>query len=221
MAEFKVAEKFTSINGEGRKAGRPAVFIRLAGCNLRCSYCDTMWANGDNTPFEIMTEDMIAEYIISTGIKCVTLTGGEPLKAPDVRTLLERLSRENIEVEIETNGSADISVCEGISPRPSVTLDYKLPSSGMEMHMLMENYAHLTGNDTVKFVSGSREDLERALEIIEKYGLVGKCAVYISPVFGSIEPSEIVDFMLEHKMNGVNLQLQLHKFIWDPQMKGV
>ena len=137
---FKVAEKFVSINGEGTKAGQPAVFIRLAGCNLRCSYCDTMWANGSDTPFEPMTEDEIAAYIADSGIKNVTLTGGEPLMAENVRVLLERLSHEDIAVEIETNGSADISVCDGISPRPSVTLDYKLPSSRMAKHMLMSNY---------------------------------------------------------------------------------
>lgn len=221
MAYFKVAEKFTSINGEGRKAGQPAVFIRLAGCNLRCSYCDTMWANGSDAPHTLMTEDEIAEYILETGIKNVTLTGGEPLAADNVWVLLERLSREDISVEIETNGSIDIGVCSGISPRPSVTLDYKLPHSGMEQHMCMANYDKLTDKDTVKFVSGSRDDLERALEIINKYRLTEKCAVYISPVFGQIEPSEIVDFMLRHKLNGVNMQLQLHKFIWSPDKRGV
>ena len=218
---FKVAEKFVSINGEGTKAGQPAVFIRLAGCNLRCSYCDTMWANGSDTPFEPMTEDGIAAYIADSGIKNVTLTGGEPLMAENVRVLLERLSHEDIAVEIETNGSADISVCDGISPRPSVTLDYKLPSSGMEKHMLMSNYDRLTNNDTVKFVAGSHDDLEKALEVIKKYDLTNKCHVYFSPVFGKIEPAEMVDFILEHKLNGVNFQLQLHKFIWDPNKRGV
>ncbi len=221
MALFRVAEKFVSINGEGRKAGQPAVFIRLAGCNLSCSYCDTMWANSPDAPHVLMTEEEIAEYISGTGIKNVTLTGGEPLAHENVRTLLERLSREEIFVEIETNGSMDISVCDDISPRPSVTLDYKLPSSGMEKHMRLENYELLTGCDTVKFVAGSEEDFERALEIINRYSLTEKCAVYFSPVFGKIEPRRIVDFMLEHKLNGVNMQLQLHKFIWDPEKRGV
>ncbi len=218
---YKVAEKFVSINGEGRKAGQPAVFIRLAGCNLRCSYCDTVWANTADAPHVEMTENEIAEYILSTGIKNVTLTGGEPLMAENVRILLERLSAEDVSVEIETNGSMDISVCEGISRRPSVTLDYKLPSSGMESFMRMENYALLEKTDTVKFVAGSREDLEKAAEIIDRYGLTDRCSVYFSPVFGKIEPAEIVEFMLERKLNGVNLQLQLHKFIWNPEMKGV
>jgi len=218
---FKVAEKFISINGEGTRAGQPAVFIRLAGCNLRCSYCDTMWANGDDAPYTPMTEDEIAEYIRDSGIKNTTLTGGEPLKAENIRILLERLSHEDISVEIETNGSADISVCDGLAVRPIVTLDYKLPSSGTEKYMLMSNYERLTKNDTVKFVAGTYEDLERALEIIKKYDLTKKCHVYFSPVFGKIQPVQIVDFMLEHKLNGVNFQLQLHKFIWNPDKKGV
>ncbi len=218
---FRVAEKFVSINGEGQKAGQPAVFIRLAGCNLHCSYCDTRWANSADAPHTDMTEDEIADYITGTGITNVTLTGGEPLIAENIGVLLERLSREDISVEIETNGSADISVCESISPRPSVTLDYKLPDSGMEKYMRTENYRYLRNTDTVKFVAGSENDLVRALEIMEKYGLREKCRVYISPVFGRIEPSEIVDFMLAHRLNGVNLQLQLHKFIWDPEKKGV
>ncbi|MCI7767937.1 MAG: putative 7-carboxy-7-deazaguanine synthase QueE [Oscillospiraceae bacterium] len=219
--EFKVAEKFVSINGEGTKAGMPAVFIRLAGCNLCCSYCDTMWANGSDTPHEKMTETEIADYVRSTGISNVTLTGGEPLIADNVAVLLQALADTCAAVEIETNGSADISVCDGIIPRPSVTMDYKLPSSGMEKCMRHENFPLLRENDTVKFVSGSMEDLDRALEIIRKYDLTNRCRVFFSPVFGKIEPAEIVDFILENKLNGVNFQLQLHKFIWDPDKRGV
>ncbi len=218
---FRVAEKFISINGEGTKAGQPAVFIRLAGCNLHCTYCDTMWANSPDAPHILMNEDEIACYIVSSGIKNVTLTGGEPLIADNIHILLERLSSENISVEIETNGSADISVCNTVFPRPAVTLDYKLPGSGMESRMLLSNYELLTENDTVKFVAGSQSDLERAVEIINKFRLTEKCHVYFSPVFGKIKPAEIVEFMLSHKLNGVNLQLQLHKFIWDPEKRGV
>lgn len=218
---FKVAEKFVSINGEGVKAGQSAVFIRLAGCNLRCSYCDTMWANMADTPYTPITEDEIVDYITSTGITNVTLTGGEPLLAEGVHVLLERLARLPVSVEIETNGSVDITKFTDIVPRPSFTLDYKLPSSGMEEKMLPSNYENVTSIDTVKFVAGSHADLERALEIIRKYGLIGKCHVYFSPVFGQIDPAEIVDFILENKLNGVNFQLQLHKMIWDPERKGV
>lgn len=219
--KFKVAEKFVSINGEGTKAGQPAVFIRLAGCNLRCSYCDTMWANSFDAPHVKMTETELADYVKSTGITNVTLTGGEPLLAENVSVLLAALAEIGASVEIETNGSADISVCDSISPRPIVTMDYKLPSSGMESHMRQENYALLQSTDTVKFVCGSRDDLERALEIINRYDLTHRCRVFFSPVFGKIEPADMVDFILEHKLNGVNFQLQLHKFIWDPDKRGV
>lgn len=220
MSKFNVAEKFVSINGEGRKAGQPAVFIRFRGCNLRCSYCDTMWANGNDCPAEQMTAEEILAYVKETGIENVTLTGGEPLIQEGVSGLIELLCKNNLYVEIETNGSADISAYKG-EYRPSFTLDYKTPSSGMEEKMLMGNYEHLEEKDTVKFVCGSLNDLEAAKGVIEKYALQGKCAVYISPVFGKIEPAEIVEFMLKNKMNKVNFQLQLHKFIWDPDKKGV
>lgn len=220
MGKFNVAERFVSINGEGRRAGQPAVFIRFRGCNLRCSYCDTMWANGNDCPAEQMSAEEILQYIKETGIENVTLTGGEPLIQEGVHELIEMLLKNKLYVEIETNGSVDISEYK-TGTRPSFTLDYKTPSSGMEEKMLMSNYEHLEEQDTVKFVCGSNADLETARKIIENYSLQGKCAVYISPVFGKIEPAEIVEFMLKNKMNKVNFQLQLHKFIWDPDKKGV
>ena len=136
--------------------------------------------------------------------------------------MLEMLCGDGRYVEIETNGSADVSdVVKIKGERPALTMDYKLPTSGMESHMRTENFALLEKKDTLKFVAGSRADLERALEIIREFRLIEKCSVYISPVFGKIEPAEIVDFMLENKLNGVNVQLQMHKFIWDPNMRGV
>lgn len=221
MYKYNVAEKFVSINGEGRKAGQPAVFVRFKGCNLNCSYCDTKWANAPGCPCMNMTAEEILNYIMSTGITNVTLTGGEPLIQPDIYELIVLLIQNRFDVEIETNGSADISMYANLERRPAFTLDYKLPSSGMECSMLLENYRFLTAADTVKFVCGSQDDLEKALEIIQKYSLVGKCAVYISTVFGKLDPAEAVQFMLMHKMNGVNFQLQLHKFIWNPNQRGV
>ena len=109
----------------------------------------------------------------------------------------------------------------GSAHRPVFTMDYKLPSSGMEQYMLMENFEFLGEHDTVKFVSGSIEDLEKAAQIINEYSLLTKCHVYLSPVFGKIDPAEMVDFMLKRKLNGVRLQLQLHKYIWDPDKRGV
>lgn len=222
MAEFKVAEIFTSINGEGTKAGQTAVFVRFTGCNLNCSYCDTKWANEPNAEYKLMTDREILSRIKETGIKNVTLTGGEPLLREGIHELLEEIAKDGfLQAEIETNGSIDLKPFCDIENRPSFTMDYKLPSSGMEKHMRLENFDILEKKDTVKFVSGSIEDLKKALEIIRKYDLSRRCHVYISSVFGSIEPAKIVDFMVENKLNDVNLQLQLHKFIWDPNMRGV
>lgn len=222
MAEFKVAEIFTSINGEGTKAGQTAVFVRFTGCNLNCSYCDTKWANEPNAEYKLMTDREILSLIKETGIKNVTLTGGEPLLREGIHELLEEIAKDGfLQAEIETNGSIDLKPFCDIENRPSFTMDYKLPSSGMEKHMCLENFEILEKKDTVKFVSGSIEDLKKALEIIRNYDLSRRCHVYISPVFGSIEPAKIVDFMVENKLNEVNLQLQLHKFIWDPNMRGV
>lgn len=222
MHTYKIAEMFSSINGEGTHAGQLAFFIRFTGCNLNCSYCDTKWANVPNAEYTEMTGDEILSEVKKSGIKNVTVTGGEPLIQPNIIPLLEMLCGGGRYVEIETNGSADVSEVLKIKEnRPALTMDYKLPSSGMENHMRTENLFALEKKDTVKFVSGSRADLERALEIIREYGLIGKCAVYISPVFGKLKPAEIVDFMLENKLNGVNVQLQMHKFIWDPNARGV
>lgn len=219
---MRVVEKFVSINGEGMLAGQLAVFVRFKGCNLNCGYCDTKWANEYNAQYEEMSPEEIVDYIRSTGVSNVTLTGGEPLLQEDMYKLLQLLSNDvGLHTEIETNGSADISPFCGIKNRPSFTLDYKLPSSGMEGFMNTENYRFINKNDAVKFVSGSIEDLERARHIIEEYNLAEKTNVFISPVFGNIEPSEIVEYMIKNNMNKVKIQLQLHKFIWEPDRKGV
>ncbi len=217
-----VVEKFVSINGESRRAGQLAVFIRFRGCNLDCTYCDTKWANINSCPAEEMTPYEIYEYIKSTGVTNVTLTGGEPLIQKDIDILLKILSEDKeLYVEIETNGSIDVSFVKKIKNTPSLTMDYKSISSGMSNKMLMDNYKYIDERDTVKFVCGSHEDLERAYEIINEYHLAKRCAVYISPVFGEIELGDIVDFMKERKLNGVNMQLQMHKYIWSPDEKGV
>ena len=222
MHTYKIAEMFSSINGEGTHAGQLAFFIRFTGCNLNCSYCDTKWANAPDATYTEMTADEILSEVKKSGIKNVTVTGGEPLIQQEIFPLLEMLCGDGRYVEIETNGSADVSDVVRIKEnRPALTMDYKLPSSGMESRMRTENFAVLEKKDTVKFVAGSRADLERTLEIIREFGLIEKCSVYISPVFGKIEPAEIVDFMLENKLNGVNVQLQMHKFIWDPNARGV
>ncbi len=222
MGQFQVVEQFDSINGEGQRAGELAHFVRFAGCNLRCSFCDTMWANNPDAPYKLLSEEEIYRDIKESGIRNVTLTGGEPLLQKNIGRLLRMLNQDGeLAVEIETNGSVDIGPFMEYADNLYFTLDYKLPGSGMEGQMLTENYQYLRPQDTVKFVCGSREDLERALDIIKTYSLIEKCKVYLSPVFGRIEPSEMVDFMLAQGLGNVRLQLQLHKFIWDPDKRGV
>lgn len=222
MAKFQVVETFVSINGEGRRAGELAVFIRFMGCNLCCSYCDTRWANEPGATFRWMSEEDIYAYVKKTGVRNVTLTGGEPLLRPEMETLLTRLLGDSkIRVEIETNGSVDLAPFVKLPIVPSFTMDYKLAGSGMEDKMNRKNFSLLTTKDTVKFVVGSREDLERSAQIILEENLLGRTAIYVSPVFGKMEPEEIVNFLIERKLNDVRVQLQLHKFIWDPDRKGV
>ena len=222
MAVFHVVEKFVSINGEGQHAGELAVFIRLRGCNLKCSYCDTRWACTEDAKAEEMTEVEIVSYVISTGVKRVTLTGGEPLLADNAIDLLEAFAaHKDIIIEIETNGSVDIHPFAEIDNPPAFTLDYKLKGSGMEDRMLTDNFKYLKSKDTVKFVCSDVSELDRVCEIVDKYRISDKCTALISPVFGRIEPADMVDYLITHKRNDIRLQLQLHKFIWDPNKRGV
>lgn len=222
MAYYNIVEIFSSINGEGTLAGQLAVFIRFKGCNLNCSFCDTKWANEPNAESKCMTENEIYNAVKSYKINNVTVTGGEPLMQENIECLLELLCNDDsLNVEIETNGSISLQKFTGFKTPPSFTMDYKLPVSGMENYMCLDNFDMLSEKDTVKFVVGSYEDLERARAVINEYSLVEKCHVYLSPVFGKIESSQIVSYMLEHEMNKVNFQLQIHKFIWDPNARGV
>ncbi|MBR6419666.1 MAG: putative 7-carboxy-7-deazaguanine synthase QueE [Oscillospiraceae bacterium] len=218
MEALRLAEQFVSINGEGQKAGELALFFRFTGCNLCCDWCDTKWANAPDAAFQPVTAAQLCTIAEESGIHNVTLTGGEPLLQEGIGALITMLLESGHAVEIETNGSVPLPE---IIPRPSYTMDYKLPSSGMEQHMCLENLTRLTAADTLKFVCGSEADLQRAAEIIAEYHLIGKCKIYLSPVFGRIDPAEMVEFMKERKLIGVRLQLQLHKFIWDPNERGV
>lgn len=218
--KYKVVEKFISINGEGSRAGQLAAFIRFHYCNLNCSYCDTKYANGNDAKYDLLTCEEILNYLKENKVINVTLTGGEPLLQNDIKDLIEQLINYGYSVEIETNGSIDISPFIN-DRRPIFTLDYKLPSSNMENHMNLDNYQYLDKNDVIKFVIGNIEDLNKAKFIINKYNLLDNVKVYFSPVFGKIDPKEIVDYMIKHHLNKVNLQLQLHKFIWDVNQRGV
>jgi 7-carboxy-7-deazaguanine synthase len=211
---YPVTENFVSINGEGTHAGELSAFVRFRGCNLNCSYCDTRWSCVADAPVNWMSASEILSWILSTGVSNVTLTGGEPLLQDNIYDLLQLLaSHPELSVEIETNGSVSIQPFVHLNPRPTFTLDYKLPSSGMESFMDMSNYKYVQPNDTIKFVSGNMDDLQRMLEIVQTWDLTNRCHVYISPVFGTIQPANIVEFMKLHKLNQVRLQLQIHKFI--------
>lgn len=211
---LKVNEIFYSIQGEGTNAGLPCVFIRLTYCNLRCTYCDTEYAfyEGKDTSIEdIITK--IKKY------KCnlIEVTGGEPLFQKESLDLMERLCSEGYEVLLETGGSLPI---KDVDKRVKVIMDLKCPSSGMLKKNLYSNINDLKINDEVKFVIGSREDYDWAKEIMTKYTLAEKCIILFSTVFGKLEPLSLVNWILEDKLN-VRFQLQLHKFIWEPDTKGV
>lgn len=222
MGKFKVVEKFVSINGEAKAAGELACFIRFAGCNLNCSYCDTKWANEICAPYEIMSEEEIYAYIKDTGVNNVTLTGGEPLLQENIYRLLALLSKDKaLRIEVETNGAINLSKYIDIGDNITFTLDYKLPGSGMEQHMIMDNYSLIRKNDTVKFVVSDENDLYVAKNIIEEYNLIERATVYLSSSFRQIEPKDIVEFMIDNNLNGIKLQLQMHKYIWEPDRKGV
>jgi 7-carboxy-7-deazaguanine synthase len=216
---MKVIELFLSVNGEGLKSGELATFVRFAGCNLRCPYCDTKYSY-ENPKYIEMSIDEIISKIESFKAYNVTLTGGEPLIQKDIDILIKKLSDKGYRVELETNGSVDISKYVGLKG-VVFTLDYKGPTSLMEDKMLLDNYKYLTKNDVVKFVCGSTKDLEKARDIILKYKLDEITNPFLSPVFGEISLEGMVDFMKENNLNHVRLQLQIHKIIWDKDKRGV
>lgn len=212
---MKVIEIFKSIEGEGIRAGVPATFVRLEGCNLRCRYCDTSYSYEDPAYTEMTVQEVI-DKVFRMGGKRVTLTGGEPLIHENVDLLVEALIIGGFEVNIETNGSVDLTPYMTYG-KVLVTMDYKCPCSGMEDKMLLNNLRILRKKDVIKFVVASKEDLDVCRDLI-KYTAA---QVFISPVFGNIEPKQIVEYMLEHDMQSCRIQLQLHKFIWKPEERGV
>lgn len=228
LGKMPVAERFVSVNGEGMHAGQFSTFIRFRGCNLACSYCDTRWACSDDCPAEELSVGEIVAFVQEQGTPCVTLTGGEPLLQSQLEALVDALAFETeCFVEIETNGACDIAPLASLRRRQigaghlGFTLDFKSPSSGMSSRMLVSNYEHLTADDCVKFVVGSREDLDAAAAVIEEHGLLDRCPVFFSPVFGQIEPSSIVDYLSSNGLRDARVQVQLHKVIWPGVEKGV
>ena len=222
MTLFPVAERFVSINGEGRKAGALSCFIRLRGCNLVCNYCDTRWACEPDARVEELSAEELKDWVISTGIECVTLTGGEPLITKDVEELIRTLSAvPGAEIEIETNGAVPLKGYTNLGDNVFFTMDLKCPGSGMCDHNCYDNLALLRDRDVIKFVISDRGDLDWMREIIHTYRLTGRCGIFAGAVFGRITPEEIVDYLGSYRMNEVRLQLQLHKYIWDPDKRGV
>jgi 7-carboxy-7-deazaguanine synthase len=216
--QLKLSEIFFSIQGEGLRAGMPCTFVRLHGCGLRCSYCDTPYALDHRDGGEWRSFEEITAEVRKHPTRFVEFTGGEPLEQPEVHQLMRELLDEGYTVAVETGGHIDISTCD---PRVIRIMDLKTPSSGMMKRNLYQNIPHLTAQDEVKFVCGSHEDYEWSREIIRQYDLSNHvAAILISPIFGEIEPVELVNRILEDGLD-VRFQLQMHKFIWEPDRRGV
>ena len=218
--KYKVNEIFLSIDGEGYRTGLPVVFIRLYGCNLNCSYCDTRYSCEQQEYREMSLYDILVE-VLSYGVPRVTLTGGEPLIHPGVKDLIKSLVANDIEVNIETNGAVDLDEFIEFKYNSKVvfTMDYKCKSSGMEDKMILSNLEFLQPKDVIKFVVSNYNEMTKMEFILES----SKCKAqpYVSPVFGAIEPKELVDYVLDNKLNNVKVQVQLHKIIWNPNERGV
>lgn len=213
---LKVNEIFYSIQGESTYAGKPCVFIRLAGCNLRCSYCDTKYAYYDGEKLDIHE---VINKVALYGCPLVEVTGGEPLLQEETPYLISQLLGKGYKVLIETNGSHDISRVDGRSVR---IVDIKCPSSGEKDRNDLTNLNRLRDEDELKFVIGGREDYDYAKDILSLigHGSSGKIAVHFSPSFGRMEPKELAGWILHDRLN-VRLHLQLHKYIWPPGQRGV
>ena len=211
---LKVNEIYYSIQGESTHVGRPCIFIRLTYCNLRCTYCDTEYAFYEGKDIEI--PEIMAE-IKQWNCNLVEVTGGEPLFQDECIDLLNELTNQNYEVLLETGGSLSIS---DVPIEIVRIVDFKCPSSGMEKNNLWSIVKDLQPHDEVKFVIGDREDFNWAKEMLNKYSLNEKCSILFSPTFGKIDPSLIVEWILEGDIP-VRMQLQMHKLIWESERKGV
>jgi 7-carboxy-7-deazaguanine synthase len=211
---LKINEIFHSIQGESSRAGEPTVFIRLTGCNLRCSYCDTEYAFEEGNG---LTIDAVIEEIKKYNCMLVEITGGEPLMQSETIELMNRLCSEGFDVMLETGGSLSIA---NVNKNVKIILDMKCPSSGMCKKNYYQNLSLLKPVDEVKFVIGNREDFDWSVGIVKEYNLLKKSVVLFSPVFNKLEPSELAEWVLASRMN-IRFQLQMHKYIWDPYLRGV
>lgn len=225
---MQINEIFSSIDGEGIRTGYLVTFIRTQFCiKPFCSYCDTKYSlypydeNG-NKQYKNMTVEEIIDKCVKLGNKRITITGGEPLIQLDIMDLINGLTSKGYEVNIETNGAIDllpfIQLLEN-QHKIIFTMDWKCPYSNMRNKMIPHNLQLLDNKDVLKFVVGTQEDLEEMCNIV-KYNKLD-CNIFISPVFGKIEPKEIVEYIKLHNLQEVRVQLQLHKLIWEPDKRGV
>lgn len=227
--KYNVVELFDSIDGEGIRTGQAVTFIRLAGCNLRCGYCDTLYALfGEKEPCRY-TEMSLEEILqkVNPQYRRITLTGGEPLLHPGADLLVSRLLEDGYEVNIETNGALSLPDFLTRIQKPQnlfFTVDYKLPSSKMEDKMLWENFTGLRPQDVVKFVVGSEEDVQKMLAVMGKMMPLYKKMphIFIGTVYGDYPAQRLVETILsEPLLKDARYQVQLHKIIWDPEKRGV
>jgi 7-carboxy-7-deazaguanine synthase len=210
-----VFEIYRSIQGESTHTGRPCVFVRLAACNLRCSWCDTPYAF---TGGRKMSVDEAVACVAALDCRLVELTGGEPLLQPDATTLMQRLVDEGYEVLLETGGHMPI---DEVPDEVAVILDVKCPASGEADAMHWPNLDQLSSHDEVKFVIQDRADFDYARDVVTRHSLADRvAAVLFSPVFGVLAPAQLAEWILEARVPA-RLQLQAHKYIWDPAMRGV
>lgn len=209
-----ICEIFKSIQGESTYAGLPCVFIRLAGCNLNCTWCDTPYARVPDEAVE-MTAAKVMEKVDGFNCPIVEITGGEPLLQEEAYALARGLLDRGYRVLIETNGSVALS---GLDPRAVKIVDVKCPSSGHGGSFLLENLEHITPEDEVKFVIGNREDYDCSIRFMEEF-LMGRTEkILFAPVRPRLTPRELSDWILKDGLK-VRLQLQLHSYIW-PDERG-
>lgn len=204
---LRVSEIFHSIQGEADSAGWPTVFVRLTGCPLRCTWCDTEYAFHGGEWRDI--DDILAD-VARHGAHHVCVTGGEPLAQKRCLLLLERLCDAGYEVSLETSGALDVSA---VDPRVRKVMDLKAPGSGESARNLWSNLAHLSSRDQLKVVIADRADYDWACARMAEHALMQRCPVLFSPVAGKLPPRELAEWILADRLP-VRFQLQLHKLLW-------
>jgi 7-carboxy-7-deazaguanine synthase len=209
-----LTEVFVSLQGETSRTGLPTVFIRLAGCPLRCRWCDTPYSFQGG---ETVTLDALLARVADFGVPTVCVTGGEPLAQKACLPLLTALCDAGYSVSLETSGALDVS---RVDPRVSRIVDVKPPESGEHARNRWENIAHLTPHDEVKFVVCSEADFRWSREVVRRHALEGRVQVLFSPAWGQVAPRDLVRWMLESGLDA-RLSLQVHKVIWGPDVHGV